>query len=67
MVFMLIVTICSLIQTIMGKVKLFGTADADIWVYIQALLAALLVVLALVLAVYSFVNLAKQAKEKKAA
>ena len=51
----------------MGKVKLFGTADADIWVYIQALLAALLVVLALVLAVYSFVNLAKQAKEKKAA
>ena len=67
MVFMLIVTICSLIQTIMGKVKLFGSADADVWVYIQALLAALLVVLALVLAVYSFVNLAKQAKEKKAA
>ena len=66
MVFMLIVTITSLFQTIMAKVKLFGSADADIWVYIQAILAILLVALAVVLAIYSFVNLAKQGKEKAA-
>ena len=50
----------------MAKVKLFGTADADIWVYIQAILAILLVALAVVLAIYSFVNLAKQGKQKAA-
>ncbi|MCR5129656.1 MAG: carbon starvation protein A [Lachnospiraceae bacterium] len=66
MVFMLIVTICSLFQTIMGKIAAIGGGSADIWAYIQAILATLLVVLALVLAVYSFVNLAKQSKEKKA-
>ena len=66
MVFMLIVTITSLFQTIMAKVKLFGSADADIWVYIQAILAILLVALAVVLAIYSFVNLAKQGKQKAA-
>ena len=66
MVFMLIVTICSLFQTIMSKIAAIGAGGADIWAYIQALLATLLVVLALVLAVYSFVNLAKQGKEKKA-
>ena len=66
MVFMLIVTITSLVQTIMGKIKLVTDGTADIWAYVQAILAALLVVLALVLAVYSFVNLAKQAKEKRA-
>ena len=66
MVFMLIVTICSLFQTIMGKIAAIGGGSADIWAYIQAILATLLVVLALVLAVYSFVNLAKQGKEKKA-
>ena len=66
MVFMLIVTICSLIQTIMGKVKLLGAGEGDVWAVVQAVLAALLVVLALVLAVYSFANLAKQGKEKKA-
>lgn len=66
MVFMLIVTICSLIQTIMGKIKLLGAGEGDVWAVVQAVLAALLVVLALVLAVYSFANLAKQGKEKKA-
>ena len=64
MVFMLIVTIASLFQTIMGKIKLIGSGAADIWAYIQAILAALLVILALVLAVYAFVNLAKQSKNK---
>ena len=66
MVFMLIVTICSLFQTIMSKIVAIGGGSADIWAYIQAILATLLIVLALVLAVYSFVNLAKQGKEKKA-
>ncbi len=65
MVFMLIVTICSLIQTIMGKISAIGAGTADIWAYIQAILAALLVVLAIVLAVYSFINLARQAKEPR--
>ena len=65
MVFMLIVTIASLFQTIMGKIKLIGSGAADIWAYIQAILAALLVILALVLAVYAFVNLAKQGKQKE--
>ncbi len=67
MVFMLIVTISSLFQTIMGKIKAIGAGGADIWAYIQAILAALLVVLALVLAVYAFVNLAKQGKQKESA
>ena len=65
MVFMLIVTICSLIQTIMGKISAIEAGGADIWAYIQAAIAALLILLALVLAVYSFANLAKQ-KEQKA-
>ncbi|MBO4863346.1 MAG: carbon starvation protein A, partial [Eubacterium sp.] len=67
MVFMLIVTITSLVQTIMGKIQAIGAGGADIWAYIQAILAALLIVLAVVLAIYSFVNLAKQGKGKKAA
>ena len=66
MVFMLVVTISSLIQTIMGKVQAISAGGADIWAYVQAILAALLVILALVLAVYSFVNLARQSKEKSA-
>ncbi len=66
MVFMLIVTITSLCQTILGKFKAIGAGGADVWAYIQAVLAILLVVLALVLAVYSFANLAKQSKEKAA-
>ena len=65
MVFMLIVTIASLFLTIKGKITLIGSGAADIWAYIQAILAALLVILALVLAIYSFVNLAKQSKEAK--
>jgi carbon starvation protein len=66
MVFMLIVTICSLVQTITGKVKLISSGAADVWAVVQAVLAVLLVVLALVLAVYSFANLAKQGKKEEA-
>lgn len=59
MVFMLIVTICSLIQTIIAKVQM-----ADAWSFIQAGLAALLVILSGVLAVTAFKTLAKQHKAK---
>ena len=55
MVFMLIVTICSLIQTIIAKFK-----AADTWSIIQAVLAIVLIVLALDLAVTAFNTLKKQ-------
>jgi carbon starvation protein len=62
MVFMLIVTICSLLQTIRAKLSAGGT-----WGYIQAGLAIVLVVLALDLAVESFKTLAKQHAAKASA
>ncbi|MCR4691253.1 MAG: carbon starvation protein A [Lachnospiraceae bacterium] len=69
MVFMLIVTITSLIQTIMAKVKALSggaLAGADAgWAAVQGILAAILVVLAVVLAIYSFTNLAKQGKSQE--
>ncbi|MDO5133046.1 MAG: carbon starvation protein A [Eubacteriales bacterium] len=63
MCFMLIVTICSLLQTIIAKIS----AGGDIWNYIQALIAVLLVVLAVVLAAIAFRTLADQAERKSAA
>mgnify|MGYP003584760264 CR=1 FL=1 len=63
MVFMLAVTICSLVQTIIAKL-----AVHDGWSLIQAGIAVLLVVLAGVLAVTTFQTLGKQKKsESKAA
>ena len=59
MCFMLIVTIFSLVQTIMAKLS----AGGDVWNYIQALLAALLIVLAVVLAAIAFRTLSAQAKK----
>ena len=56
---MLIVTIFSLVQTIMAKLS----AGGDVWNYIQALLAALLIVLAVVLAAIAFRTLSAQAKK----
>ena len=61
MCFMLVVTIVSLIQTIIAKL----TAGGDIWNYIQALIAVLLVVLAGVLAYIAFQTLTAQANEKQ--
>lgn len=61
MIFMLFVTIVSLIQTIISKV----TAGGDIWNYIQALIALLLVVLAAVLALIAFQTLSAQRKGKR--
>lgn len=55
MVFMLVVTICSLIQTIIAKFK-----AADTWSIIQAVPAIVLVVLAVDLAITAFNTLKKQ-------
>ncbi len=55
MVFMLIVTICSLIQTIIAKFKV-----ADTWSIIQGVLAIVLVALALKLSYTAFTTLRKQ-------
>ncbi len=60
MCFMLVVTICSLCQTIMAKLSAGGS---DIWNYIQAGIAVLLVILAVILAVIAFRTL-KEQKEK---
>ncbi|MBE5859682.1 MAG: carbon starvation protein A [Butyrivibrio sp.] len=50
MVFMLAVTICSLVQTITAKLTAYTSGAADIWALIQATIAVLLVALSLVLA-----------------
>ena len=56
MVFMLIATITSLLQTIISKFS----AGGDMWNYIQGGIAILLVVLAVILAVVSFKTLSNQ-------
>ena len=65
MVFMLAVTICSLIQTITAKLTAYTSGSADVWALIQALIAVLLVILSVVLAVISAKTLLKQKSEKK--
>lgn len=65
MLFMLAVTICSLIQTITAKLTAYTSGSADVWALIQALIAVLLVVLSVVLAVISAKTLLKQKSEKK--
>ena len=50
MVFMLAVTICSLVQTITAKLTLYNAGEADGWALVQAAIAVLLVILSLVLA-----------------
>lgn len=67
MVFMLFVTICSLIQTIQAKIGVFTAGGEGAgWAGIQAVIAVLLVVLAIILAVMSFKTLASEHKAKKA-
>ena len=58
MCFMLVVTICSLFQTILAKFK-----AADTWSLIQGGIAVVLVVLAIVLAITALQTLSKQAKK----
>ncbi len=67
MLFMLVVTITSLIFTIKSNVQgIMNGVEGVTWNYIRAIIAALLVVLALILAVEGIGTLLKQAKEKKA-
>lgn len=63
MVFMLVVTLVSLGQTIYAQLS----NPADVWSYVQAIIAILLIILAVVLAVTSFRTLVSQAKERKKA
>ena len=60
MVFMLFVTIISLIINTISQVGVISAGGADWGPYVQAILGVLLVILALVLAVEGFVTLKKQ-------
>ncbi|SFU63605.1 carbon starvation CstA family protein [Butyrivibrio sp. INlla21] len=64
MVFMLAVTICSLVQTIQAKLTAYNSGAADVWALIQALIAILLVVLSVILAVIGAKTLIQQFKNK---
>ncbi len=65
MTFMLAVTICSLVQTIIAKMTAFVSGAADVWALIQSAIAVLLVVLSLVLASIAAKTLFKQHKENQ--
>jgi carbon starvation protein len=65
MTFMLVVTICSLCQTILAKIAAISAGKDPFWSGVQALLAVLLVVLSLVLAVESYKTLGRQAEKSK--
>ncbi len=65
MVFMLAVTICSLVQTIMAKMTAYMSGNADIWALIQSAIAVLLISLSLVLAFIAAKTLYAQHMEKK--
>ena len=65
MVFMLAVTICSLVQTITAKMTAYTSGNPDVWALIQSLIAVLLVVLSIILAVIAGKTLIKQYKDKK--
>ncbi|MCR5342069.1 MAG: carbon starvation protein A [Butyrivibrio sp.] len=65
MVFMLVVTICSLFQTITAKLNAYTSGAADVWALIQAGIAILLVVLSLVLSAIAAKVLVNQYKENK--
>ncbi|MBQ3796488.1 MAG: carbon starvation protein A [Butyrivibrio sp.] len=67
MVFMLAVTICSLVQTIIAKMTAFVSGAADFWALIQSAIAVLLAALSLVLANIAAKTLRQQRKEKKEA
>lgn len=68
MIFMMVVTITSLIQTIISNVRVYasGASQDPVWDIVRIVIAFLLVVLALILAVDSIRTLKKQADEKKA-
>ena len=66
MVFMLAVTICSLVQTIIAKMTAFLSGAADFWALIQSAIAVLLVALSLVLANIAAKTLRQQRAAKDA-
>ncbi|WP_026525766.1 carbon starvation CstA family protein [Butyrivibrio sp. MB2005] len=66
MVFMLAVTICSLVQTIMAKMTAYLSGAADVWALIQSAIAVLLIALSLVLAGIAAKTLYGQYVEKNA-
>jgi len=65
MTFMLVVTICSLCQTILAKITAISAGKDPFWSGVQALLAVLLVVLSLILAMESYKTLGRQAEKSK--
>ena len=65
MTFMLAVTICSLVQTIIAKMGAFLSGAADGWALVQSVIAVLLVVLSLVLASIAVKTLKRQHDEKR--
>lgn len=66
MIFMLVVTITSLFQTMMGKIASITAGTVGIgWAIIQIVLALLLVTLSIILAVDSVKTLLSQYREKK--
>lgn len=67
MAFMLIVTICSLCLTIKVQVGLILEGRSDWGSYAQAILGALLVILAVVLAIEGIQTLTKKKKQRQAA
>jgi carbon starvation protein len=67
MTFMLIVTVCSLVQTIIAKMTAFLSGAADYWALIQSVIAVLLVALSLVLAAIAAKTLYSQHQSKKKA
>jgi len=68
MIFMLVVTITSLCQTILSKIsalQAMAEGTDPFWTSVQMILAILLVVLSLVLAVMGFKTMIQQARSKK--
>ncbi len=67
MAFMMVVTICSLVLTIVNKVKIIGAGGADWGAYAQVILAALLVGLAIVLVIEGIQTIFGKNKKAKEA
>ena len=65
MAFMLIATLTSLVQTVIGKVKLIAAAGAAWGDWFQLCFAVAMVVLAVILAVEGLQTFSKQAKGEK--
>lgn len=67
MAFMMVVTICSLVLTIVNKIKIIGAGTGDWGAYAQVILAVLLVVLAIVLVIEGIQTIFGKNKKAKEA